>query len=92
MGLAWLTTLPAAALAGAVMWWIGHLIGGTPGAIAVFTLMVAAWLAMWLHSRRDPIGRHNVNDEWDPEAATDDLPAVPDEADDTAPISQGVTR
>ena len=92
MGLAWLTTLPAAALAGAVMWWIGNLIGGTPGAIAVFTLMVAAWLAMWLHSRRDPIGRHNVNDEWDPEAVTDDLPAVPDEADDAAPVSQGVTR
>ena len=92
MGLAWLTTLPAAALAGAVMWWIGNLIGGTAGAIVVFVLMVVAWLCMWLHSRRDPIGRHNVNDEWDPDAATDDLTPAPAEADDAAPVSQGVTQ
>ncbi|MGC4152541.1 MAG: inorganic phosphate transporter [Propionicimonas sp.] len=92
MGMAWLTTLPAAALAGAVMWWIGNLIGGTPGAIVVFVLMVVAWLSMWLHSRRDPIGRHNVNDEWDPDAAADDLTPAPAEADDAAPVSQGVTQ
>lgn len=92
MGMAWLTTLPAAALAGAVMWWIGNLIGGTAGAIVVFVLMVVAWLSMWLHSRRDPIGRHNVNDEWDPDAAADDLTPAPAKADDTAPVSQGVTQ
>ena len=92
MGLAWLTTLPAAALAGAVMWWIGNLIGGTAGSIAVFVLMVVAWLAMWLHSRRDPIGRHNVNDEWEPDVATDGLPVAEAAADEPAAVSQGVTK
>jgi hypothetical protein len=58
----------------------------------VFVLMVVAWLSMWLHSRRDPIGRHNVNDEWDPDAAADDLTPAPAEADDAAPVSQGVTQ
>jgi PiT family inorganic phosphate transporter len=89
MGMAWLTTLPAAALVGAVMWWIGHLIGGTTGAVVVFVIMVAAWLGMWLHSRRDPIGRHNVNDEWHPEPADD---ATLAEADEPASVSQGVTQ
>ena len=74
MGLAWLTTLPAAGLVGAVMWFIGHLIGGAGGAAAIFIITVGGWLAMWLHSRRTAIGHHNVNDDWDPEPATDMVP------------------
>ncbi len=64
MGLAWLTTLPLAALVGAAMWWTGHLIGGPGGAFVVFAIMCVAALYMWWHSRRNPIGHHNVNDEW----------------------------
>ena len=64
MGLAWLTTLPLAGLVAAVMWWIGDLIGGSAGAFTIFGLMCAAALYMRWHSRRDPIGHHNVNDEW----------------------------
>ena len=89
MGMAWLTTLPAAALVGAVMWWIGNLVGGTPGALVVFVLMVAAWLGMWLHSRRDPISHHNVNDEWEPEPVDGAVPAV---AGETTPVSQEVSK
>jgi PiT family inorganic phosphate transporter len=63
---AWLITLPAAGVVGALMWGIGHLIGGVAGAIVVFALLVAAAIAVWLRSRRAPIGHHNVNDEWDP--------------------------
>ncbi len=76
MGLAWLTTLPLAGLVGAGMWWLGHLIGGSAGPITVFALMCAAAMYMRWHSRRDPIGHHNVNDEWDgkPEDATVDVP------------------
>jgi PiT family inorganic phosphate transporter len=81
MGLAWLTTLPLAALVGAGMWWIGHLIGGTPGALTVFAIMCVAALYMRWHSRRDPIGHHNVNDEWS---------ADPDKVDDQVPVSGGV--
>jgi PiT family inorganic phosphate transporter len=65
MVLAWLTTLPLAGLVGAAMWWIGHLIGGTAGAVTIFVIMCLAALYMRWHSRRDPIGHHNVNDDWD---------------------------
>ncbi|GIE87689.1 inorganic phosphate transporter [Actinoplanes regularis] len=62
---AWLITLPAAGLIGAVMWWIGHLIGGIPGAVVVFVLLVAASVAMWLRSRAHQVSSDNVNDEWE---------------------------
>jgi inorganic phosphate transporter, PiT family len=64
MGLAWVVTLPSAAVVGAGMWWIGHLVGEAAGAIVVFGIMCAAAVYMWWHSRRDPISRDNVNDEW----------------------------
>jgi PiT family inorganic phosphate transporter len=65
MVIAWIITLPAAGLVGAVMWWLGNLLGGGAigGALMVAVLAVAA-LAMYLRSRRDSIGAHNVNDEW----------------------------
>jgi PiT family inorganic phosphate transporter len=76
MVLAWLITLPAAGLVGALMWWIGDLLGGLAGALAMFLLLVASATGMWLRSRRVPVGQHNVNDDWDPVAAT---PAGPPE-------------
>ncbi len=69
MGIAWLITLPSAGAVGALMWWIGHLIGGSIGPIVVFAIMCAAALWMWWHSRRDPIGHHNVNEEWSADSA-----------------------
>jgi PiT family inorganic phosphate transporter len=72
---AWLITLPAAGLVGALMWWIGHLLGGLAGALTVFGLLVAAAGGMWLHSRRDPVGHHNVNDDWDGAAEPGPVPA-----------------
>ncbi|MEV4510222.1 inorganic phosphate transporter [Dactylosporangium sp. NPDC049525] len=62
---AWLTTLPAAAVVGALMWWIGHAIGGLAGAVAIFVLLVAAAAYMYLRSRREPVDHNNVNDDWD---------------------------
>ncbi len=64
MFLAWLITLPAAAVVGALMWAIGHLIGGLSGAITIVVLLVAASAAMWWRSRRLPVDHHNVNDDW----------------------------
>lgn len=61
---AWLITLPAAGLVGALMWWIGDLVGGLPGALVVFAILCALAVAMWLRSRRTPVDHHNVNDEW----------------------------
>jgi PiT family inorganic phosphate transporter len=64
MVIAWVITLPAAGLAGAVMWWMGHLVGGAGGGILMFVVLVAAALLIYLRSRRDSIGAHNVNDDW----------------------------
>jgi PiT family inorganic phosphate transporter len=74
MVLAWLITLPAAGLVGALMWWIGDLIGGLAGALAMFLLLVASATGMWLRSRRGPVDQHNVNDDWDAVAVPADLP------------------
>ena len=75
---AWLITLPAAAIVGALMWWVGHLLGGgLVGAVAVFVLLLALAALMYLRSRRTPIDHHNVNDEWEavPPPAADRVPA-----------------
>ena len=74
---AWLITLPAAAVVGAAMWWLAHLLGGLAGALLVFALLVAAAIVVWRRSRRTPIGQHNVNDDWDaiaPPPAADRVP------------------
>ena len=42
MATAWLITLPAAGLVGAVTYWVVHVIGGYAGAIVGFALLVAA--------------------------------------------------
>jgi len=71
---AWLITLPAAGVIGALMWWTAHLIGGLTGALVVFAVLVAVAAGVWLRSRRTPVGSHNVNDEW--EAAGETAPAA----------------
>ncbi|MEV6846880.1 inorganic phosphate transporter [Actinoplanes sp. NPDC051411] len=63
---AWLITLPAAAVVGAIMWYIGHLVGGgVAGAIVVFVILVAFAVFMYIRSRINPVDHNNVNDEWD---------------------------
>lgn len=74
MGLAWLTTLPAAAVVAAVMWHIGNYIGGWLGPVTIFALMCGAALYMRAHSKKDPIDRHNVNDEWGAEPEEEKVP------------------
>jgi PiT family inorganic phosphate transporter len=72
---AWLITLPAAAIVGAIMWWIGNLFGGLAGAIVVFVILLALAGFMYLRSRKEPIDHHNVNDEWENAPATERVPA-----------------
>jgi PiT family inorganic phosphate transporter len=76
---AWLITLPAAGVMGALTWWVGHLIGGLAGALAVFVLLAAVAAVLWLRSRRAPVDRDNVNDDWElagPPPAPDRVPAT----------------
>ena len=64
MVLAWLITLPASGLVGALMWWIANLIGGLPGALAVVVVLVVGTGAMWLRSRHQTIDHTNVGEVW----------------------------
>jgi inorganic phosphate transporter, PiT family len=73
---AWLITLPAAAVVGAIMWWIGNILGGVGGAILIFVLLLAAATFMYLRSRRTPVDHNNVNDEWEAAPAADRVPAT----------------
>lgn len=69
MIIAWCITLPSAAVAGAAMWWIGHLIGGMAGGIAIVVILAAFAVFMFMRSRLTAVGAHNVNDEWDESTA-----------------------
>ncbi len=65
MATAWLVTLPLAGLVGAVTYWIVHLIGGYPGAIIGFGLLVAVSTVIYIRSRRVKVDHKNVNAEWE---------------------------
>ena len=65
MVVAWLVTLPLAGLVGAVTYWIVHLIGGYPGAIIGFGLLVAVAATIYIRSRRVKVDHKNVNAEWE---------------------------
>jgi PiT family inorganic phosphate transporter len=64
MVVAWCITLPAATAVGALMWWIGHLIGGLAGGIVVVAILLALSTCMYLRSRRTAVHAGNVNDQW----------------------------
>jgi PiT family inorganic phosphate transporter len=72
---AWLITLPAAAVVGAVMWYIGHLFGGLAGSIVVFVILLLLAGFMYLRSRREPVTHENVNDDWEGRSLEERVPA-----------------
>ena len=65
MAVAWTLTLPMAGLVGAICWALANLIGGLPGVLVVFAILLALAALMYARSRRDPVDRTNVND-WPP--------------------------
>jgi PiT family inorganic phosphate transporter len=67
MVVAWMITMPAAGIVGAVMWWVADIVGGVAGAIVTVVLLVAFSLWMWLRAQHAPITPENVNDAWEPE-------------------------
>ncbi|MDM4138751.1 MULTISPECIES: inorganic phosphate transporter [Mycobacterium] len=82
MGVAWLVTLPLAGLVGAVTYWIVHIIGGYPGAIIGFSLLIAVSATIYIRSRKVKVDHHNVNAEW-----KGDLTSGLEESDDQHPHS-----
>ena len=70
MVVAWLITLPAAAIVGALTWLIGHGLNALTGAqfigeMTVFALLVIFCFLMWRHSQKDNIDASNVTGDWD---------------------------
>ncbi len=62
MVVAWIVTLPAAALVGAAMYGVAEGIGGNAGVVAVAILAIVSGVAAWRVSRRDPVTAGNVTD------------------------------
>ena len=69
MAVAWLITLPAAALAGALTFWLGHAVAGATsdliGSILIFAMLVIASGYMWWRAQQHKVDHRNVNAEWD---------------------------
>ncbi|MER5353573.1 inorganic phosphate transporter [Kitasatospora sp. NPDC002551] len=61
---AWLFTLPAAALVGALAYWLANGIGGTAGVVVVFAVLVLASVAFFIASRHPAVTPENVNAAW----------------------------
>jgi inorganic phosphate transporter, PiT family len=76
MGLAWVLTIPAAALVGGLAWKGADLIGGATGVAVVFGLALAGGVAIFVLAQRAPINASNVNDEWPGEKTKPREPAA----------------
>ena len=65
--MAWLLTLPAAAVVGALAGRVAN--SGTPGVVIIAIVALAAGLGLYAAARRKPVNAHNVN-EYPGRAAT----------------------
>jgi PiT family inorganic phosphate transporter len=78
MVVAWIITLPAAGVVGAICWAVADGVGGALGIGLVFAILVASAALMFAHSRRTRIDPDNVNEEWAGHLApADEVPAAP---------------
>ncbi|MEU1285871.1 inorganic phosphate transporter [Kitasatospora sp. NPDC005856] len=79
MVVAWVLTLPAAGLVGALAYWVANGIGGTAGVVTIFVVLVLASIAFFLASRHPAVTPENVNAAWtgsvvpEPAPATDEV-------------------
>ena len=64
MATAWLSTVPSAAIVGAMTYYLVHGIGGYTGAVVGFGLMLTVATGIWLKARQAPITHENVTHEW----------------------------
>ncbi|HET9169194.1 MAG TPA: anion permease [Actinospica sp.] len=64
MATAWVLTLPAAGVVGALAYYAAHGIGGTAGVSVIFVALLAASAGFYLRSRKSAVNPGNVNAEW----------------------------
>jgi len=69
MVIAWLLTLPAAGLVGALMFTLSHRLAGVSsvlvGDLVIFGILVAASFSMWWRAQQQKVDHTNVNADWD---------------------------
>ncbi len=69
MAVAWLLTLPAAALVGALTFWLGHGVAAVTsdllGSIVIFAVLVALSGYLWWRAQQQKVDHSNVNADWD---------------------------
>lgn len=89
MVLAWLVTLPAAGIVGALSYWLSHLVGNltTPmvGDLIIFALLVVLSGYMWWRAQQEKVDSSNVNAEWD-DSTNSVVPADVRESRAEAPV------
>ena len=83
MVVAWVTTLPAAALVGAVCFALAHMLGNLGGAIAIFAVLVILSAYMYWQAQQNKVDHSNVNADWD-----DDRGLMPAEAPTPVPAGR----
>ena len=69
--LVWVWRAPrvaAAAVVGALCFWIGHLIGDVTGSIVIFAILVAASGYMYWRAQQNKVDHSNVTADWDSES------------------------
>ena len=76
MAVAWLVTLPAAALVGAGAEALQSWLGGTLGNAAVLVLLVGVSTSIVVAARRSAVTHQNVNDDWSEPARQPRRPAT----------------
>ena len=64
MAVAWVLTLPSAAIVGALAFKSADGIGGQAGVSTIFVVLAAASTAFYLRSRRTAVTASNVNEDW----------------------------
>lgn len=75
MASAWVITLPCAGVVGYATWWIAALAGRAHpivGALLDLAILLVMVVLIVLRSRKNSVGAHNVNEEWDPNAESID--------------------
>ena len=69
MAIAWLVTLPAAGLVGALAFWLAHGVAGLTSPLVgdglIFLILVALSFYMWWRAHQQKVDHNNVNADWD---------------------------
>ncbi|MGW0036434.1 anion permease [Gordonia sp. NPDC003376] len=85
MAIAWVTTLPAAGIVGAICFGIAHLLGNVLGALVIFAILVGLSAFMYWRAQQNKIDANNVNDEWNEETGL--IPAETTDSPTSTPVA-----